>query len=373
MSIVFKEGIKFILMESNLNKNKIILDEDEEEVVIVKMKQSSPPKVSNPTEKLIKTNETRPKIVQTTLHQVVAKPISQPPQKLQNSELAQKLKSLLKNDNNKIGGMNRPKQEIIKSETKPHSRPIDQSARKPQNNDYLNRKRVAERVDDSDDSSYDAEEEEEDSDYDSKDEEEESDSSSSSSSSSSSIRHKSKPIKKDSNHKRETQKKEPIKRADTERKPDQKKSKVSFKTKESLVQALLKRWWYAIDVEWYKKGVNVDEELRRRSLRSVEVRNWKIESNLLDGKKKCVELLGTPLVYVDCDEQSHDLRNKENCPSYNNFMKKDKAELAKLLVKALENQLGSLENQLNPYSDKCKRLCIDLKKELSEIKKEFEL
>ena len=132
-------------------------------------------------------------------------------------------------------------------------------------------------------------------------------------------------VKKENNVKRESVKKEAVKKSenDTTKNKNQQKQKISFKTKETLVQALLKRWWYAIDLEWYKKGVNVEEELSRRSLRRVEVKDWKIESNIVDGKKKCVELLGTPLVFVDCDEQSHDLRNKESCPSFNNFIKKD--------------------------------------------------
>ena len=98
-------------------------------------------------------------------------------------------------------------------------------------------------------------------------------------------------------------------------------SKISS-NKEDLVFDLLKRWWYVIDVEWYKTKSPIDSLLSSNGLRQVNLSDWKMEDNVINGLKKCIQMKGTPYVFFDCDEKIHDLRNKENCPSYNNLIKK---------------------------------------------------
>lgn len=96
----------------------------------------------------------------------------------------------------------------------------------------------------------------------------------------------------------------------------------AIKNKDGLVYEILKRWWYVIDIDWYKIDEDVNEVLKRKGLRQIDLSEWKMQEDMVNGLKKCVELKGFPLVFLDCDEQYHDLRNKQNCPSFNNLVKK---------------------------------------------------
>lgn len=150
-----------------------------------------------------------------------------------------------------------------------------------------------------------------------------------------------------------------------------KKNQISLKTKETLVYALLKRWWYAIDIEWYKSDKKIEDLLLDNKLRKVEVSNWKIEDNEVNGMKKCIELKGFPYVFLDYNEKFYDLRKKENCPSFVNLMKKEKKELIELNIKAITKQLFELDNSKSCYVSDISLLRSELNKELESFRKEL--
>lgn len=146
--------------------------------------------------------------------------------------------------------------------------------------------------------------------------------------------------------------------------------KPSLVTKSTLVQAFLKRWWYAINIEWYKDNTPIEVKLDRHNLLKVDVKDWKLSNNNnSQGKKKCVEFPSFPYVFLDCNDDIHDLRNMDNCPSYDNFIKKEKEELICLVIKALTNQIAELESQTQKYSEKDEEVLNDLKDELNKYKK----
>jgi hypothetical protein len=82
-----------------------------------------------------------------------------------------------------------------------------------------------------------------------------------------------------------------------------------------------------------KDDIPIEKKLDQKNLRKVNIKDWKILPNELDNKKKCVELQGFPYVFIDCDENIHDLRNKDNCPSFNNIMKKEKRDIKNISEK----------------------------------------
>lgn len=149
------------------------------------------------------------------------------------------------------------------------------------------------------------------------------------------------------------------------------KNQISLKTKETLVYVLLKRWWYAIDIEWYKSDKSIEDLLLDNKLRKVEVSNWKIEDNEVNGMKKCIELKGFPYVFLDYNEKFYDLRKKENCPSFRNLMKKEKKELIELNIKAITKQIYELENSKSGYVSDISLLKSELNKELEGFRKEL--
>jgi hypothetical protein len=87
-------------------------------------------------------------------------------------------------------------------------------------------------------------------------------------------------------------------------------------------------------------------KLKESLLRPIEKYEWKITPNIDDkGMKKCVELDGFKFVYLDYQGKIHDMRPRENIPSYNNFINKSERELYDLLLLALRNQLYTLETE----------------------------
>jgi len=119
--------------------------------------------------------------------------------------------------------------------------------------------------------------------------------------------------------------------------------------KEKLVADVLVRWWYAPhmkewppkDEEYYRK------ELLKRQLRKVEVSNWEWEDDQDEkGFRKCYGLAQFYGVFRDSTGALIDLRPKDLCPFYENYMKKDMAELYELLEQCLEGQLQALEKSV---------------------------
>lgn len=113
--------------------------------------------------------------------------------------------------------------------------------------------------------------------------------------------------------------------------------------KETVVVDLLCRWWYALP-DWPPNDPKYyDDELNKLSLRRVSVQEWEWVSQVDDrGRGKCYELSQFRGIFRKNDGEAVDIRPKDTCPSYNNFMKKDLAELYNLLVKAYENQIKEL-------------------------------
>ena len=55
----------------------------------------------------------------------------------------------------------------------------------------------------------------------------------------------------------------------------------------------------------------------------MSISDWKLEADVDSlGRSKCIELNGFPGIFRDFKGKSHDLRSKELCPTYNNFMNK---------------------------------------------------
>lgn len=145
-----------------------------------------------------------------------------------------------------------------------------------------------------------------------------------------------------------------------------------LKTKHSLVSQLLKRWWYALpkwppenfDTRYIYLITKLSEALIENKLKQIEKSEWKIEPNIDDkGFKKCIELDGYKFVYIDYLGKIHDLRPRDSIPSFNNFAKKSEKELYQLLIKALKNQIETLEKE-EKYSEEDYTIIESLKDEL---------
>jgi hypothetical protein len=115
--------------------------------------------------------------------------------------------------------------------------------------------------------------------------------------------------------------------------------------KEQLVADLLCRWWYVMpdwppDDEAYFQA-----ELEKRNLRKVPLEEWDWEPEVdKNGRAKVYELSQFKGLFRDVSGELRDLRPKDSCPCFSNYMKKEVTELYDLLVVALENQLKDLVN-----------------------------
>lgn len=115
--------------------------------------------------------------------------------------------------------------------------------------------------------------------------------------------------------------------------------------KEEIVAELLCRWWYALP-DWPPQDASFYQaELSKRSMRKVALIDWEWVPEVDEkGRKKVYELSQYRGCFRNSDEELIDLRPKDTCPCYRNFMLKDVAELYALLVKAYEKQLEDLKN-----------------------------
>eukprot|EP01022_Parablepharisma_sp_SALTPOND_P014052 TRINITY_DN188_c0_g2_i1.p1 TRINITY_DN188_c0_g2~~TRINITY_DN188_c0_g2_i1.p1 ORF type:complete len:4549 (-),score=684.34 TRINITY_DN188_c0_g2_i1:241-13887(-) len=120
-------------------------------------------------------------------------------------------------------------------------------------------------------------------------------------------------------------------------------AKINFKDKEQVMDEILCRWWYALPL-WPPTDYDYSTVLKERKLRKVNPTSWLIEKNQdAEGYKKVVEVSGYPGLFMDYENELHDLRPKETCPSKTNLSKKPMAELAELLKKCYEEQLRQLK------------------------------
>jgi len=116
-------------------------------------------------------------------------------------------------------------------------------------------------------------------------------------------------------------------------------------TKEQVVADLLCRWWYALP-EWPPNDdAFYKVELEKKSLRKVPIQEWEWVPEVdKQGHHKVYELKQFRGLFRNSNGDLVDLRPKETCPCYANFMKKEVSELYELLVTALENQIKDLVN-----------------------------
>lgn len=133
--------------------------------------------------------------------------------------------------------------------------------------------------------------------------------------------------------------------------------------KEQVVVDLMCRWWYGMpewppdDPDYYR------EELAKRSLRQVSIQEWEWVPDVDEkGHHKVYELTQFKGIFRKADGEMVDVRPRDSCPSFNNFMKKDTSELYSLLVKAYENQLKDLEESKYDESELRDKLTTALNK-----------
>ena len=159
-------------------------------------------------------------------------------------------------------------------------------------------------------------------------------SSSSSESYSESSKHSVKKVKSSAKPKKEKKEKENLS-----------SKKTILKPKGSLVNDLLKRWWYALP-SWPPENYDTSKKLKENKLRLVKIIDWKKEPKLdKDNYEKCYELPGYKYVYLNTDGKVFDFRPEEGKPSYNNLKKLSDLKLYEYLVKAYKNQLEELEKR----------------------------
>jgi len=131
--------------------------------------------------------------------------------------------------------------------------------------------------------------------------------------------------------------------------------------KESVVVDLLIRWWYALP-DWPPAEPEYYEaELAKRKLRRVSIQEWEWVPEIdKDGRAKVYELMQFKGIFRKDNGESVDIRPMDNCPSFQNMMKRDLPELYGLLVKAYEGQLKDLTNSRYDESELTLKLNIAL-------------
>lgn len=152
--------------------------------------------------------------------------------------------------------------------------------------------------------------------------------------------------------KRAAAKKGAIKRKQTtdDMDEDQSNNLVRKKTrsiKEDVVAQLLCRWWFSApykandwppqEESWYIK------ELEKKKLRKVEIPEWDwVPEEDVNGLRKVYELSQFRGLFRNSAGELVDMRPKETCPCFTNFMQKDMIILCDMLMSAYENQMKEL-------------------------------
>lgn len=124
-------------------------------------------------------------------------------------------------------------------------------------------------------------------------------------------------------------------------------SKKARTIKEDVVAQLLCRWWFSAPYQandwppqeesWYQ------QELAKRKLRKVTIQEWEwLPEEDSNGCKKVYELSQFRGVFRNSVGDLIDMRPKDTCPCYNNFMQKDMLVLCDMLLSAYTNQLKEL-------------------------------
>lgn len=115
--------------------------------------------------------------------------------------------------------------------------------------------------------------------------------------------------------------------------------------KEDVVATLLCRWWYVLP-DWPPQEESYYQaRLSEQNLKKVHIQEWEwLEDQDKDGKWKVYELSQFRGVFRGAKGELIDLRPKETCPCFKNFMTWDMVKLYGLVVKAYEKQLEDLKN-----------------------------
>jgi len=118
--------------------------------------------------------------------------------------------------------------------------------------------------------------------------------------------------------------------------------------KEEVVAELLCRWWYALP-DWPPiEDSFYAEEFKKLKLRKVSIEEWEwVPEEDAEGRKKVYGLAQFRGLFRDSAGNLVDLRPRDTCPCYHNFMKKEMVWLHDMLVTAYENQLKELREQPN--------------------------
>eukprot|EP00922_Rhytidocystis_sp_ex-Travisia-forbesii_P006998 GHVS01010230.1.p1 GENE.GHVS01010230.1~~GHVS01010230.1.p1 ORF type:complete len:431 (-),score=96.47 GHVS01010230.1:200-1492(-) len=137
--------------------------------------------------------------------------------------------------------------------------------------------------------------------------------------------------------------------------------------KQNLVAQFLKRWWFALP-PWPPVDYDFRKVLGERKLKWISLEEWEDAEDVdEEGYTKVYEISSFPGVFRDPSGQALDLRPKESCPSYVNFMSKSETELLRLISKAINNQL--VELQKSPYDETLNRK--NLIQELSKVDRDL--
>ncbi|CXI22845.1 conserved Plasmodium protein, unknown function [Plasmodium berghei] len=132
--------------------------------------------------------------------------------------------------------------------------------------------------------------------------------------------------------------------------------------KEKLVAQLLTRWWYVLP-DWPIPYYDYTTELENKKLKLVSLEEFEDHEDIdKHGFKKVYEISAFPGVFRDSLGTAYDLRDKETCPCYNNFIKKTDLELLQLICAAIKNQIICLKNSV--YNETYKEVILE--KELKE-------
>ncbi|CAD2089085.1 conserved Plasmodium protein, unknown function [Plasmodium vinckei lentum] len=133
--------------------------------------------------------------------------------------------------------------------------------------------------------------------------------------------------------------------------------------KEKLVAQLLTRWWYVLP-DWPIPYYDYTNELENKKLKLVSLEEFEDHEDIdKNGFKKVYEISAFPGVFRDSLGTAYDLRDKETCPCYNNFIKKTDLELLQLICTAIKNQMVCLKNSV--YNETYKEIILE--KELNEV------
>lgn len=135
--------------------------------------------------------------------------------------------------------------------------------------------------------------------------------------------------------------------------------------KEQVVADLLCRWWYVLPDWPPNDDAFYQAELAKRSLKKVSIDQWEWEPDIdSKGRKKVYELTQFRGLFRNSAGDLIDIRPRDTCPCYTNFMKKDVTELYDLLIVAFENQIKDLQN--SKYAEN--QLLAELNTQLTSIR-----